>query len=385
MPAPTSTRAGACSNTFTLTPARSIDTAAARPPMPPPTTATDRSSRLIHCVSIPLPVAGRGQGEGPCDGVYHTPRAHTHDPHRARRRRLHGSRAPHLRGRLRPHRRRAHRAGRARCRCPAAPAAGSRDRWSRHARSPWLHRHPRAPLRASLARPHAGRDTRGPLRAGLVRAALRQHHAGRGGGRRPARLPRNAAHGHDDVLRGGHALRRARGGAGRGRGGAPRPKLAHMIHVDDADIALLARRDVKIAHCPSAALKHVKGLSAHGRFADMLDAGVCVSLGGDSANGSNHFDMLRLMYLAALVPKDARLDPGVMPPERVLEMATIHGARALGLDREIGSLEPGKRADLIAFDLDLPEWPPLVDPGNTLVYSPITDSVLTAMVDWRLV
>jgi 5-methylthioadenosine/S-adenosylhomocysteine deaminase len=165
----------------------------------------------------------------------------------------------------------------------------------------------------------------------------------------------------------------------------PRTKLAHMVHVDFADIALLARRDVKIAHCPSAALKHVKGLSAHGRFADMLDAGVCVSLGGDSANGSNHFDMLRLMYLAALVPKDARLDPGVMPPERVLEMATIHGARALGLERDIGSLEAGKRADLIVFDLDLPEWRPLLDPVNTLVYSASAASVRTVMIDGRVV
>jgi 5-methylthioadenosine/S-adenosylhomocysteine deaminase len=164
-----------------------------------------------------------------------------------------------------------------------------------------------------------------------------------------------------------------------------RTKLAHMVHVDDADIALLARRDVKVAHCPSAALKHVKGLSAHGRFADMLDAGVCVSLGGDSANGSNHFDMLRLMYLAALVAKDARLDPGVMPPERVLEMATIHGARALGLEREIGSLEPGKRADLVVFDLDLPEWRPLLDPVNTLVYSASAASVRTVLVDGRVV
>ena len=163
-----------------------------------------------------------------------------------------------------------------------------------------------------------------------------------------------------------------------------RTKLAHMVHVDDADIALLARRDVKIAHCPSAALKHVKGLSAHGRFADMLDAGVCVSLGGDSANGSNHFDMLRLMYLAALVPKDARVDPAVMPPERVLEMATIHGARALGLEREIGSLEPGKRADLVVFDLDLPEWRPLLDPVNTLVYSASAASVRTVLVDGQV-
>ncbi len=164
----------------------------------------------------------------------------------------------------------------------------------------------------------------------------------------------------------------------------PRTKLAHMVHVDADDIQLLARHNVKISHCPSAALKHVKGLFAHGRFAEMLDAGVSVSLGGDSANGSNHFDMLRLMYLAALVPKDARLDPAVMPPERVLEMATLHGARALGLEAEIGSLEPGKRADLVVFDLDLPEWRPLLDPVNTLVYSASTASVRTVMVDGRV-
>jgi len=165
----------------------------------------------------------------------------------------------------------------------------------------------------------------------------------------------------------------------------PRTKLAHMVHVNADDIALLARRDVKITHCPSAALKHVKGLAAHGRFAEMLDAGVSVSLGGDSANGSNHFDMLRLMYLAALVPKDARLDPAVMPAERVLEMATLHGARALGLEDEIGSLEPGKRADMVIFDLGLPEWRPLLDPVNTLVYSASGASVRSVIVDGRVV
>jgi 5-methylthioadenosine/S-adenosylhomocysteine deaminase len=164
----------------------------------------------------------------------------------------------------------------------------------------------------------------------------------------------------------------------------PRTKLAHMMYVDDEDIDLLAERSVKISHCPSAALKHVKGLAAHGRFVEMLEAGITVSLGGDSANGSNHFDMLRLMYLAALVPKDARLDPAVMPPDRVLEMATVHGARALGLEDEIGSLEPGKRADLVLFDLDVPEWRPLLDPVNTLVYSASGASVRTVLVDGRL-
>ena len=158
-----------------------------------------------------------------------------------------------------------------------------------------------------------------------------------------------------------------------------------MLYVDADDIALLARRGVAVTHCPSAALKHVKGLGVHGRFPEMLAAGVSVSLGGDSANGSNHFDMLRLMSLAALAAKDARLDPGVLPPETVLEMATLHGARALGLEAEIGSLEPGKRADLVLFDLELPEWRPLLDPVSNLVYSASAASVRTVLVDGQIV
>ena len=162
-------------------------------------------------------------------------------------------------------------------------------------------------------------------------------------------------------------------------------KLAHMIYVSDDDIARLARHRVKIAHCPTAALKHTKGLAAHGRFPEMVDAGVCVSLGGDSANGSNHFDMLRLMYLAATVFKDARLDVRVMPAETVLEMATLRGAEALLLDQHIGSIEPGKRADLVLFDTDTPEWRPLLNPVNNLVYAASGASVRTVLVDGRVV
>jgi 5-methylthioadenosine/S-adenosylhomocysteine deaminase len=165
----------------------------------------------------------------------------------------------------------------------------------------------------------------------------------------------------------------------------PDTKLAHMIYVDESDIALLARRGVKISHCPTAALKHIKGLAAHGRFPEMLDAGIAVSLGGDSGNGSNHFDMLRLMYLAAVVFKDARLDVSVMPAERVLEMATIRGAEALRLAGSIGSLEPGKRADLVLYDLDTPEWRPLLNPVNNLVYAASGASVRTVIVDGRVV
>ncbi len=165
----------------------------------------------------------------------------------------------------------------------------------------------------------------------------------------------------------------------------PTCKLAHMVYVDDADIELLARRRVKVSHCPSAGLKHVKGLATHGRFAEMLDRGVCVSLGGDSGNGSNHFDMLRLMYLTATIYKDSHLDVGVMPAERVLEMATIRGAEALGLEREIGSIEAGKRADLVLFSRNAPEWRPLLDPVNNLVYAASGASVDTVIIDGRIV
>jgi len=166
---------------------------------------------------------------------------------------------------------------------------------------------------------------------------------------------------------------------------APNAKLSHMVYLDDADIGRLVRRGVKISHCPTAGLKHTKGLAAHARVPEMIREGVCVSLGGDSGNGSNHFDMLRMMYLVANIYKDARLDVRVMPPETVLEMATIRGAEALLMEREIGSLEPGKRADLVCFDRDQPEWRPLLNPLNNLVYAASGSSVRSVMIDGRLV
>jgi 5-methylthioadenosine/S-adenosylhomocysteine deaminase len=151
----------------------------------------------------------------------------------------------------------------------------------------------------------------------------------------------------------------------------PRTKLTHMVYVNGDDIVRLARRGVKVVHCPTAGLKHTKGLVEHGRFPEMLRHGVAVSLGGDSGNGSNHFDMLRLMHIVALLYKDARLDTRVMPP--------------LGMEREIGSLEPGKRADLVLYDLDVPEWRPLLDPVNNLVYAATGASVRTVLIDGRVV
>jgi cytosine/adenosine deaminase-related metal-dependent hydrolase len=165
----------------------------------------------------------------------------------------------------------------------------------------------------------------------------------------------------------------------------PRTKLSHMVYLDEADIALLARRSVKVSHCPTAGLKHTKGLATHARVPEMIAGGVCVSLGGDSGNGSNHFDMLRMMYLVASIYKDARLDVGVMPPETVLEMATRRGAESLLMERSVGSIEAGKRADLVFYDRDAPEWRPLLNPLNNLVYAATGASVRSVMIDGRLV
>ena len=142
-----------------------------------------------------------------------------------------------------------------------------------------------------------------------------------------------------------------------------------MLYVDDDDIALLARRGVAVTHCPSAALKHVKGLGVHGRFPEMLAAGVSVSLGRDSANGSNHFDMLRLMYLAPRWrPRTRGWIRACCRRRRCSRWRRSTAPARFGLESEIGSLEPGKRADLVLFDLDRPEWRPLLDPVSNLVY-----------------
>lgn len=161
--------------------------------------------------------------------------------------------------------------------------------------------------------------------------------------------------------------------------------LVHVIHVNDGEIAALRERRANVVHCPSTALKLVYGLSAFGRFPEMLSAGVNVSLGTDASDCANYQDMIRLMYLAAILFKDYRFDADVMGAETALEMATINGARALGLEREIGSLETGKKADVIIVDMTGPEWIPLYNPVQNLVYSASGSSVETVIIDGRVV
>lgn len=161
--------------------------------------------------------------------------------------------------------------------------------------------------------------------------------------------------------------------------------LVHVIHVNDREIRMLHEHQVNVVHCPSTALKLVYGLSAFGRFPEMLSAGVNVSLGTDASDCANYQDMIRLMYLAGVLFKDYRFDADVMGAETAVEMATLNGARALGLEKEIGSLEPGKKADIIVIDMSKPEWIPLYNPVQNLVYSASGSSVQTVIVDGRII
>ena len=157
-------------------------------------------------------------------------------------------------------------------------------------------------------------------------------------------------------------------------------KLTHMVYVGADEIDLLKKHEVKVSHCPTAAMKHCKGLSKYGKFPEMAEKGICVSLGADSANGSDHINMLRIMQLVASLYKDIHMKESIFPAEEVLEMATLRGAEALLLEKKIGSIEPGKKADLVLFDRDHPEWRPLLNLTHTLVYSVSERSIDTVLV-----
>ncbi|MCH8281430.1 MAG: amidohydrolase family protein [Chloroflexi bacterium] len=122
-----------------------------------------------------------------------------------------------------------------------------------------------------------------------------------------------------------------------------------------------------------------------GLLPEMLEMGVTVGLGTDAGNNSNLVETMRSMYLVAVLYKDGREDVGMIPAETALEMATIQGATALGLGEEIGSIEAGKKADLVMFDTKRPEWRTIFNPVNNLVYNADGRSVHTVVLDGRVV
>lgn len=161
---------------------------------------------------------------------------------------------------------------------------------------------------------------------------------------------------------------------------SPRLCAAHCVWVDAAEREQLAAHDAKITHCPSSNLKLGSGIAA---VPEMLERGICVSLGADGAACNNHLDMFGEMRLAAML-QSVRHGPGSLTARQALWMATRNGARALGLERDIGSIEAGKRADLILVDANRPHMAPAVDPFSTVVYAAGPDDVRMSMVDGEI-
>jgi len=140
----------------------------------------------------------------------------------------------------------------------------------------------------------------------------------------------------------------------------------HAVHLTDDEIGLLAEQSCHVAHCPSSNLKLGSGLAAVGRLAQ---AGINVGLGTDGAASNNRLDIFEEMRLAALLAKGVSGQADTLPAHAALAMATLNGARALSLDSEIGSLVPGKQADIVAVDLSGTATQPCYDPISQLVYS----------------
>jgi len=157
--------------------------------------------------------------------------------------------------------------------------------------------------------------------------------------------------------------------------------LAHCIHLSNDEIKTLKTTGTNVVHCPSSNLKLGSGIAP---IVTLLEEGISVSLGADGAACNNRLDMFTEMRTAALLQK-ALHGPEVLPASRVLRMATIDGARALGLGSEIGSLEVGKRADVAVVRLDRLHATPVTDVVSALVYSAEQDDVDTVIIDGRLV
>jgi 5-methylthioadenosine/S-adenosylhomocysteine deaminase len=164
----------------------------------------------------------------------------------------------------------------------------------------------------------------------------------------------------------------------------PNVYLNHMTAVEGFEVDMLAETKTKVCQNPPAALKLAKGTTQMSRFLEMRAKGVTVCLGCDGVNSGDHKDMFRSMYLAATLPKDAKIDPEVIVAEDVIEMATIEGYRATGWEQDLGAIEPGKKADLILINTDRPEWVPTYNYVYSLVYTSSGDSVDTVMVDGRI-
>src|SRR5438132_526312 len=161
----------------------------------------------------------------------------------------------------------------------------------------------------------------------------------------------------------------------------PKTVLVHMVWLTQADIDKLAQTHTSVSHNPSSNSKLASGVC---KVPQMLASGVNVALGCDGGPSNNDYDLVREMKLAAILHKAVTNDPLIVPAETVLEMATINGARSLGLEKEIGSLEVGKKADLVVIDLNRLHTTPSPNPISSLVYAATGGEVDTVVVDGQI-
>ena len=154
----------------------------------------------------------------------------------------------------------------------------------------------------------------------------------------------------------------------------------HCVQCSRRDLRILKHHDVRVSHNPCSNMVLASGIAP---VPDMLAAGITVGLGSDGPASSNNHSLFQAMKMAALIQKGAHRDPTIMTADKVLEMATIDGARACGLDHIVGSLEPGKKADIAVVGIDHPAMAPVHDPVSALVYSALGHEVTHVFIDGR--
>jgi 5-methylthioadenosine/S-adenosylhomocysteine deaminase len=162
----------------------------------------------------------------------------------------------------------------------------------------------------------------------------------------------------------------------------PNLLACHCVALTKSDIALLGRFDVKVAHNAESNMKLASGIAP---IPELLEAGICVGIGTDGCASNNNLDIFQEMDTVAKLHKAKTLDPTVLDAYSVLRMATIQGARALGLGDIIGSLKPNKNADLIVIDTHKPHLTPLYNPTSHLVYAARGSDVTTSIINGRIV
>lgn len=160
--------------------------------------------------------------------------------------------------------------------------------------------------------------------------------------------------------------------------------LAHAVALSDAEIHLIKSHDASVSFNPGASLQQVKGVTQIGKFSEMLRAGVKIGVGIDSPDSSIGGDMVHALQAAIGLLRDSTMDPKIATAQTAVEIGTIGAARAIGLQDEIGSLEVGKKADIIIFDLRRPEWVPIWNVVQNLIWNANGHSVETVLVNGKV-